>query len=58
MGTYPTRKQFEKELEKLQIELCKLRERAVREGLRGIVLFDRSWYSRASVENVMGFCSE
>jgi polyphosphate kinase len=23
-----------------------------------IVLFDRSWYNRAGVENVMGFCSE
>ena len=23
-----------------------------------IVLFDRSWYNRAGVERVMGFCSE
>jgi len=23
-----------------------------------IVLFDRSWYNRAGVENVMGFCTE
>ena len=23
-----------------------------------IVLFDRSWYNRASVEHVMGFCTE
>src|SRR5881227_3692290 len=23
-----------------------------------IVIFDRSWYNRAGVENVMGFCSE
>lgn len=25
---------------------------------REIVLFDRSWYNRAGVERVMGFCSE
>ena len=23
-----------------------------------IVLFDRSWYNRAGVERVMGFCTE
>jgi polyphosphate kinase 2 len=111
-----SKKQFEKELEKLQIELCKLQDWVVQEGLRAvvlfegrdaagkggvikritervsprvfrvlalpapterqktqlyaqryiphfpaageIVLFDRSWYNRAGVEHVMGFCSE
>ena len=25
---------------------------------REVVIFDRSWYNRAGVERVMGFCSE
>jgi polyphosphate kinase 2 len=110
------RKRFEKELTKLQTELCRLQEWVVHEGLRVIVLFegrdtagkggtikalmervsprvfrlvalpapsdreksqlyvqryiqhfpaagevvvfDRSWYNRAGVEYVMGFCSK
>jgi polyphosphate kinase 2 len=110
------RKVFEKELRKLQTELCHLQEYVKKEGLRVIVvfegrdaagkggvikritervsprvfrvvalpapsdrektqwypqryvahfpaagevvLFDRSWYNRAGVEHVMGFCSE
>lgn len=109
-----SRKAFEKELEKLQIELCRLQEWVVHKGLRVVVvfegrdgagkggvikritervsprvfrvvalpapterqktqlyiqryiphfpaageviLFDRSWYNRAGVEHVMGFC--
>jgi polyphosphate kinase 2 len=110
------RKQYEKELERLQGELVKLQQWVVQEGLRvcvvfegrdgagkggtikaltertsprvfrvvalpapsereksqmymqryvphlpaagEIVIFDRSWYNRAGVERVMGFCSE
>src|SRR4051812_38538531 len=110
------RKEYEKELSKLQVELCKLQEWVKYKGLRGIlvfegrdgagkggtikaitervsprvfrvvalpapsdreksqfymqrymqhfpaageiVIFDRSWYNRAGVEHVMGFCSE
>jgi polyphosphate kinase len=110
------RKEFEKELEKLQIELVKLQRWVVHEGLRvvivfegrdaagkggtikrivdrvsprvfrvvalpkpterekselyiqryiphfpasgEVIVFDRSWYNRAGVEHVMGFCSE
>ncbi len=109
-------KVYEKELYKLQVELCKLQEWVVKKGLRvivlfegrdaagkggsikrildrtsprvfrynalpapnerqksqlylqryierfpaagEIVLFDRSWYNRANVEPVMGFCSD
>jgi len=109
-------KQYEKELRKLQVELCRLQEWVKQEGLRVIVvfegrdaagkggtikaitervsprvfrvvalpapsdrektqmygqrfmqhfpaagevvIFDRSWYNRAGVERVMGFCSE
>jgi polyphosphate kinase 2 len=111
-----TRKEFEKELYKLQVELTRLQEWAVAEGARvivvfegrdtagkggvisrimqrcsprvfkhialpkpsdrersqlyiqryiahfpatgEIVLFDRSWYNRAGVERVMGFCTD
>src|SRR5436190_7985653 len=110
------RKEFEKELEKLQVELVKLQRWVVQEGLRVIIvfegrdaagkggtikrivdrvsprvfrvvalptptdreksemymqrymahfpaageviIFDRSWYNRAGVERVMGFCSD
>jgi polyphosphate kinase 2 len=110
-----TRKEYEEELRKLQVELCKLQEWVRHEGLRiivifegrdaagkggaikaitervsprvfrvaalpapsdrertqiylqrymqyfpaagEIVIFDRSWYNRAGVEYVMGFCS-
>ena len=111
-----TRKEYENELRKLQIELCKLQEWVRHKGLRiilifegrdaagkggaikaltervsprvfrvvalpapsdreksqnylqrymqhfpaagEIVIFDRSWYNRAGVEYVMGFCSK
>ena len=111
-----TRKEYEGELSKLQVELCKLQDWVKREGLRiivvfegrdaagkggtikaitervsprvfriaalpapsdrektqiyvqrymqhfpaagEIVIFDRSWYNRAGVEYVMGFCSK
>ena len=111
-----SRKRFDKELQKLQTELCRLQEWVVQEGLRivvvfegrdaagkggvlkritervsprvfrvvalpapsdrektqlyfqryvahfpaagEIVLFDRSWYNRAGVERVMGFCND
>jgi polyphosphate kinase 2 len=111
-----TRKEYEGELRKLQVELCKLQDWVKREGLRiivvfegrdaagkggtikaitervsprvfrivalpapsdrektqmymqrymqhfpaagEIVIFDRSWYNRAGVEHVMGFCSK
>src|SRR5262249_43519182 len=110
------RKQYEKELRKLQIELCRLQDWVVHKGLRVIVvfegrdaagkggtikaimervsprvfrqvalpapsdrektqlyaqryierfpaageiiIFDRSWYNRAGVEYVMGFCTD
>ena len=110
------RKEFERELEKLQVELVKLQQWVVHEGLRVIVvfegrdaagkggtikslvdrvsprvfrvvalpaptereksamyiqrymahfpaageviIFDRSWYNRAGVERVMGFCTD
>ena len=110
------RKAYEKELRKLQVELCRLQDWVKQEGLRviivfegrdaagkggtikaitervsprvfrvvalpapsdreksqlfmqryiqqfpaagEIVIFDRSWYNRAGVEYVMGFCSE
>ncbi len=35
-----SRKEFDKQLEKLQIELCKLQEWVVQEGLRVVVLFE------------------
>jgi len=112
----PSRKEFEKELEKLEVELVKLQFWVQKKGLRVIVvfegrdaagkggvikritervsprvfrvvalpaptdreksqlylqryvphfpaageviIFDRSWYNRAGVERVMGFCSE
>ena len=111
-----TRKEYEKELRKLQVELCRLQEWVKEKGLRiiivfegrdgagkggtikaitervsprvfrvialpapsdrektqmysqrymerfpaagEIVIFDRSWYNRAGVEYVMGFCSK
>ena len=111
-----TRKEYEEELRKLQIELCKLQQWVRHKGLRvivifegrdaagkggtikaitervsprvfrlvalaapsdrektqqylqrymqhfpaagEIVIFDRSWYNRAGVEHVMGFCSK
>ena len=111
-----SRKVFDRELEKLQVELCRLQAWVVQEGLRvvvvfegrdaagkggvikrivervsprvfrvvalpapterektqllvqrylphfpaagEIVLFDRSWYNRAGVEHVMGFCTQ
>src|SRR5437868_12462796 len=110
------RKKYEKELRKLQAQLCRLQDWVVREGLRVIVvfegrdaagkggtnkaltervsprvfrvvalpapsdrektqlyaqryiqhfpaggeviIFDRSWYNRAGVEYVMGFCTK
>jgi polyphosphate kinase len=110
------RKRYEKELQKLQTELCKLQQWVVHAGLRAIVvfegrdaagkggtikaitervsprvfrlvalpapsdrektqlyvqrymphfpaageivIFDRSWYNRAGVEHVMGFCGD
>ena len=110
------RKEFDRELEKVQIELCRLQEWVVQKGLRvvvvfegrdaagkggvikritervsprvfrvvalpapnerqktqlymqryvphfpaagEVVLFDRSWYNRAGVEHVMGFCTD
>src|SRR5262245_54012442 len=110
------RKHYEKELQKLQTELCKLQQWVVHKGVRAIVvfegrdaagkggtikaitervsprvfrlvalpapsdrektqlyvqrymqhfpaagevvIFDRSWYNRAGVEHVMGFCSD
>src|SRR6059036_388554 len=110
------RKEFERELEKLQVDLVKLQRWVVQEGLRVIivfegrdaagkggtikrivdrvsprvfrvvalptptdreksemymqrymahfpaagelVIFDRSWYNRAGVEHVMGFCTK
>ncbi|MDJ0611571.1 MAG: polyphosphate kinase 2 [Kiloniellales bacterium] len=109
-------KEFDKELESLQVELCKLQSWVVKQGLRVVVvfegrdaagkggvikritervsprvfrvvalpaptereksqlymqrylphfpaageiaLFDRSWYNRAGVERVMGFCTD
>jgi polyphosphate kinase 2 len=111
-----SRKAFDQELEKLQVELCRLQEWVKQEGLRvvvvfegrdaagkggvikritervsprvfrvvalpapterektqlymqryvphfpaagEVVLFDRSWYNRAGVERVMGFCTQ
>jgi polyphosphate kinase 2 len=111
-----SKKDFEKELEKLQVELCHLQDYVKKEGLKVIVIFegrdaagkggvikritervsprifrvvalpapsdrektqlyiqryikhfpaageviifDRSWYNRAGVERVMGFCSD
>jgi polyphosphate kinase 2 (PPK2 family) len=110
------RKEYEKQLRKLQVELCALQDWVKQEGLRvvvvfegrdaagkggtikaitervsprvfrvvalpapsdrekgqlylqryvshlptagEIVIFDRSWYNRAGVEHVMGFCTE
>jgi polyphosphate kinase 2 (PPK2 family) len=76
------RREYEKELERLHVELVKLQEWVKYKGLEicvvfegrdgagkggtikaiteagEIVIFDRSWYSRAGVERVMGFCTE
>jgi polyphosphate kinase 2 (PPK2 family) len=47
------RKTFEKELKRLQ------RRYAAHLPAAGeLVIFDRSWYNRAGVERVMGFCTE
>jgi len=101
-----SRKKFDKEMKRLQTELCALQDWVVAKGLKvavvfegrdaagkggvikritervsprvfrvialpaptervrhlpaggEIVLFDRSWYNRAGVERVMGFCSD
>jgi len=46
-----------RELLRLQGELVKLQDWVV--ATKGeIVLFDRSWYNRAGVERVMGFCTD
>jgi polyphosphate kinase 2 len=116
VGTDMKRKQYAKELRKLQVELCRLQDWVKHKGLRVIlvlegrdaagkggtikaimervsprvfrlvalpaptereksqlyiqrymhhfpaagevVIFDRSWYNRAGVEHVMGFCSK
>ena len=52
------RKEYEKALRKLQVELCALQDWVKQEGVRVVVIFDRSWYNRAGVEYVMGFCTE
>ena len=64
------RKEYEREVAKLHVELVKLPEWVKGEGLKicvvfegrdgagKIVIFDRSWYNRAGVERVMGFCTE
>lgn len=51
-------KKYDKELRRLQGELCKLQDWVKHNGLRVIVIFDRSWYNRAGVEYVMGFCTK
>ena len=81
-----SKKDYEKELRRLQVELVQLEEWVRHRGLRvvalpapterertqwyfqryvshlpsagEIVLFDRSWYNRAGVEHVMGFCTD
>lgn len=67
------RQMYFKELFRLQGELVKLQDWVVRKKLKvvvlfegrdaagkggEIVLFDRSWYNRAGVEKVMGFCTD
>src|SRR6266567_3265802 len=52
-----TGKVYERELYRLQAELVKVQEWVRQEGARLVVLFDRSWYNRAGVERVMGFCT-
>lgn len=47
-----------KELFRLQGELVKLQDWVVQHKLKVVVLFDRSWYNRAGVEKIMGFCNE
>ena len=50
------RKAYEKELHKLQVELCRLQDWVNFPAGGEIIIFDRSWYNRAGVEYVMGFC--
>ena len=52
------RKVYEKELHKLQVELCRLQDWVNFPAGGEIIIFDRSWYNRAGVEYVMGFCTE
>src|SRR6266403_1551783 len=52
------RKEYEKELSRLQEELCKLQDWVKYKGLRVIVVFEGRWYNRAGVEYVMGFCTQ
>ncbi|PIE15969.1 MAG: polyphosphate kinase 2 [Proteobacteria bacterium] len=60
------REKYEKELRRLHIELVKLQRTIVNDGLKVVVLpaagemvlLDRSWYNRAGVERVMGFCTD
>ena len=49
---------YEKELFRLQAELVTMQQWVIGTGSRLVVLFDRSWYNRAGVERVMGFCSD
>ena len=51
-------KEYDRHLAKLHVELVKLQEWVKEKGLKVCVLFDRSWYNRAGVEHVMGFCSD
>ena len=51
-------KEYDAELERLHSELVKLQEWVKSTGHRMVVIFDRSWYNRAGVERVMGFCTE
>ena len=67
-----SRKAFDKETKRLQTELCALPAPTEREKTQivaqrymahlpaggEVVLFDRSWYNRAGVERVMGFCTD
>lgn len=46
------------ELRPWQVELLKLQRHLEAANMRMIVLFDRSWYNRAMVEPVFGFCSD
>jgi polyphosphate kinase 2 (PPK2 family) len=65
------RKEYMAQLRKLQVSLCDLQDWVKQEKLKvaivfegrdaaggEVVLFDRSWYNRAGVEPVMGFCTQ
>ena len=52
------RREYEAALVKLQSQMYMQRYVSYLPAAGEVVIFDRSWYNRAGVERVMGFCTE